>query len=92
MANRANFLEKPVGQASGLRDFRVVDLEGNRIRFGQPLQAVCTDLALPEFVAGGQGLSRAVTPAVTVISSAWARDRRPGRFINPPWRRSKAED
>jgi predicted enzyme related to lactoylglutathione lyase len=34
----ANVLDEPVSHPWGLRDFRVVDLEGNQITFGQPFE------------------------------------------------------
>jgi uncharacterized glyoxalase superfamily protein PhnB len=37
-ANGANVLDPPVSQPWGLREFRVLDLEGNRITFGQPFE------------------------------------------------------
>jgi len=37
-ARGANVLGEPVSQPWGLRDFEVRDLEGNRIRFGQPFE------------------------------------------------------
>jgi uncharacterized glyoxalase superfamily protein PhnB len=33
-----NVIGEPVSQPWGLRDFEVRDLEGNRIRFGQPFE------------------------------------------------------
>jgi len=38
VANGANVLGEPVSQPWGLRDFRVLDLEGNRLGFGQPFE------------------------------------------------------
>jgi predicted enzyme related to lactoylglutathione lyase len=37
-ATGANVLDEPVSQPWGLREFRVLDLEGNRITFGQPFE------------------------------------------------------
>jgi uncharacterized glyoxalase superfamily protein PhnB len=34
----ANVQDKPISQPWGLREFRVVDLEGNKITFGQPFE------------------------------------------------------
>lgn len=38
LARGANVQGEPVSQPWGLRDFRVLDLEGNRITFGQPFE------------------------------------------------------
>ena len=38
VARRANVQGAPVSQPWGLRDFQVLDLEGNRITFGQPFE------------------------------------------------------
>ena len=38
VAKGANVLGEPVSQPWGLRDFRVLDLEGNRLGFGQPFE------------------------------------------------------
>ncbi len=37
-ANGAKVLGEPVSHPWGLRDFGVLDLEGNRITFGQPFE------------------------------------------------------
>ncbi len=37
-AKGANLQGEPVSYPWGLRDFGVLDLEGNRIRFGQPFE------------------------------------------------------
>jgi predicted enzyme related to lactoylglutathione lyase len=37
-ASGANVLDEPVSQPWGLREFHVLDLEGNRITFGQPFE------------------------------------------------------
>ena len=38
LARGANVQGEPISQPWGLRDFRVLDLEGNRITFGQPFE------------------------------------------------------
>jgi uncharacterized glyoxalase superfamily protein PhnB len=38
LARGANVAGQPISQPWGLRDFHVLDLEGNRITFGQPFE------------------------------------------------------
>jgi uncharacterized glyoxalase superfamily protein PhnB len=38
LARGANLQGEPVSQPWGLREFRVLDLEGNQITFGQPFE------------------------------------------------------
>ena len=43
----ANVLDDPVSRPWGLREFHVVDLEGNRITFGQPFEGTPPDICTP---------------------------------------------